>query len=344
MAMDKFRNHKRFVLYLAAVTLVVLVTASVTIASGPPQATPAAKVNSDKLNGEYVGNDVCITCHEDQNKRFKNTAMGKAFANPHTPTEKLGCESCHGPGKAHVDAGGGKETILIRFDKDTKTSVEDQNQACIQCHQRGNRRFWSGSPHEARGMRCVDCHQAKMELKKSASGEAFLPTKVGASESLLKPETELCLTCHEMRKAELQRSSHMPFREGKVTCSSCHNPHGTPNPAQLKQASVNENCYSCHAERRGPFLWAHQPVTENCDTCHEAHGSFNPQLLKARQPRLCQQCHNEFAHGERFTTGVLAGTTGQPTGYSNKVANRSCANCHSKIHGTNAPSGKFFVR
>src|SRR5689334_2147846 len=121
MAMDKFRNHKRFVLYLAAVTLVVLVTASVTIASGPPQATPAAKVNSDKLNGEYVGNDVCITCHEDQNKRFKNTAMGKAFANPHTPTEKLGCESCHGPGKAHVDAGGGKETILIRFDKDTKT-------------------------------------------------------------------------------------------------------------------------------------------------------------------------------------------------------------------------------
>jgi DmsE family decaheme c-type cytochrome len=337
--MDKFRDHKRFVICVAAVALAVLVMAGVSIAGElPQQAAPAPKINND-----YVGNDVCITCHEDQNKRFQNTTMGKAFATPHTAAEKLGCESCHGAGKAHVDAGGGKDSI-IRFSKDSKNTVEEQNQACVQCHQRGNRRFWSGSPHESRGMRCVDCHQTKMELKKSMSGEAFLAQRLSTTEGLLKPETELCLSCHEMRKAELQRSSHMPFREGKVTCSTCHNPHGTPNPAQLKQASVNENCYSCHAERRGPFLWAHQPVTENCDTCHEAHGTFNPQLLKARQPRLCQQCHNEFAHGERFTTGVLQSSTGQPTGYSNKVVSRSCANCHSKIHGTNAPSGKFFVR
>ena len=342
--MDMFRNHKRFVFHVAAVTLVLLVMTGVSIASGPPQAAAAPKAAAVKANGDYVGNDVCITCHDDQNKRFKNTVMGKALANPHSSLEKLGCESCHGPGKAHVDAGGGKETIPVRFGKDSKNSIEEQNTACIQCHQRGNRRFWSGSPHEARGMKCVDCHQTKNAPKASMGGEAFLPSKAGASQSLVKSETELCLSCHEMRKAELQRSSHMPFREGKVTCTSCHNPHGTPNPSQLKQASVNENCYSCHAERRGPFLWAHQPVTENCDTCHEAHGSFNPQLLKARQPRLCQQCHNEFAHGERFTTGVLAGTTGAPTGYSNKVVNRSCANCHSKIHGTNAPSGKFFVR
>ena len=337
--MHKFTHHKRFVLCLAAVMLVALGITRVGIAGESPQAAPAPKVS-----GDYVGSDTCITCHEDQNKRFKNTVMGKAFANPHTPDEKLGCESCHGPGKAHVDAGGTKETIPVRYSKDSKNSVEEQNQSCIQCHQKGTHRFWNGSPHEARGMRCVDCHQTKMELKQSMSGEAFLTQQLTDKGGLLKPETELCLGCHQMRKGELQRSSHMPFREGKVSCSSCHNPHGTPNPAQLKQASVNENCYSCHAERRGPFLWAHQPVTENCDTCHEPHGTFNPQLLKARQPRLCQQCHNEFAHGERFTTGVLAGTTGQPTGYSNKVVNRSCANCHSKIHGTNAPSGKFFVR
>lgn len=340
--MHKFENHTRIAIALAAVALVMLLVTGVSVAGGPPQkAAPAAKAG-----GDYVGSDVCISCHDDQNKRFKNTVMGKAFAKPHTADEKLGCESCHGPGKAHVEAGGDKTAIPIRYGKDAGSSVEEQNQSCVQCHKKGNRMFWSGSPHESRGMRCVDCHNVKQNLKKSLSGEAFVASKVTDVGGLVKPETELCLECHQMRKAQLQRSSHMPFREGKVTCSSCHNPHGTPNPSQLKQATVNENCYSCHAERRGPFLWAHQPVMENCDTCHEAHGSFNPQLLKARIPRLCQECHNEFAHGTG-TYGYPLGSVsngGQTMGYPAKTANRGCANCHSKIHGSNAPSGKFFVR
>src|ERR1043165_2370386 len=174
MAMDKFRDHKRFVICVAAGALAVLVMAGVSIAAElPQQAAPAPKIN-----GDYVGNDTCITCHEDQNKRFKNTVMGKAFATPHTAAEKLGCESCHGPGKAHVEAGGSKTTIPIRYGKDTHNSVEEQNQSCAQCHKKGNRMFWSGSPHESRGMRCVDCHNVKQTLKKSLSGEAFVASRV----------------------------------------------------------------------------------------------------------------------------------------------------------------------
>jgi DmsE family decaheme c-type cytochrome len=326
----------------------VLVLAVVAAAGDQP------KKASAPANSDYVGSETCTACHEDQARSFKNTAMGKAFANPHSADEKLGCEACHGPGKVHVDAGGGKDTIPIRFAKDSKTSVEEQNQACLQCHKRSNRMFWAGSPHESRGMRCVDCHTTHEKRSGSLARSTFLPEKLSDIGGLKKSSTELCLQCHQMRRAQLQRSSHMPFREGKVTCTSCHNPHGTPNPAQLIQPSVNENCYSCHAERRGPFLWAHQPVEENCDTCHEPHGTFNPQLLKARTPRLCQECHNEAAHG---TSGVgypmgntIPGTsrtatpTGQSMGYPNKTLNRGCTNCHSKIHGTNAPSGTFFLR
>jgi DmsE family decaheme c-type cytochrome len=340
--MDEFKNHKRFAVSLAAVMLVMLVVTGVSIAGEQPKAAPAPTVG-----GDYVGSDICISCHDDQNRRMKNTVMGKAFAKPHTADEKLGCESCHGPGRVHVEAGGSKETIPIRYGKDTRNSVEEQNQSCVQCHKRGNRMFWAGSPHESRGMRCVDCHNVKQQLSRSMAGEAFLTEPLKDTGGLVKPETELCLQCHQMRRAQLQRSSHMPFREGKVTCTSCHNPHGSPNPSQLKQATVNENCYSCHAERRGPFLWAHPPVTENCDTCHEAHGSTNPQLLKTRIPRLCQQCHNEFAHGTGtigYPLGNVSNSAGKPMGYPNKTTNRGCANCHSKIHGTNAPSGKFFVR
>ena len=117
-------------------------------------AQPAAKPE-----GDYVGAEVCVTCHADQEKSFVHTIMGNAMAHAKTPLEKLGCEACHGPGKAHVEAGGGKDTIPVRFTKDSNTPVEERNAACLSCHTKGNQMFWRGSPHESRAMACVDCHQ-----------------------------------------------------------------------------------------------------------------------------------------------------------------------------------------
>jgi len=309
--------------------------------SGAKAEAPAREAQAKtptQPDGDYVGSEVCATCHAEQQKSFVHTVMGNAMAHPKTPEDARGCESCHGPGKAHVDAGGGKDTIPVRFTKDSKTPVEEQNAACLSCHSKGNQMFWRGSPHESRAMACVDCHEvhygspaeryAELSSKESRYG-APLTTHVGTK----KPQPELCLSCHQMRRAQLQRSSHMPYREGKVTCTSCHNPHGTPNPSQLIQSTINENCYSCHAERRGPFLWEHPPVMENCANCHEPHGSSNPELLKVRMPRVCDSCHDSSRHP----------TQPQPLS-SIKNFNRGCTNCHSLIHGSNHPSGNFFMR
>ena len=268
--------------------------------------------------------------------------MGKIFANPRTPEEKLGCESCHGPGKAHVEAGGTKETIPVRFTKAANESADVRNAACLSCHEKGQRMFWKGSPHESRGLACVDCHQVMTERKVTLSELNRFKAPITDVEALRADEPELCLSCHTMRRAQLQRSSHMPFREGKVTCSSCHNPHGSPNPKQLIQASANDNCYSCHAERRGPFLWEHPPVMENCLNCHDAHGSTNPQLLKVREPRLCNQCHLNSGHPSNPYGIVTSAGVVQTQGI--RVTNRGCSNCHSTLHGSNHPSGNHFRR
>jgi DmsE family decaheme c-type cytochrome len=323
---------------LAAVALPVI---SILTLGQPSRATDQAAAG-----GDYVGSDVCITCHDEPGNRFKGTVMGRVFfAQPRTADEKLGCEACHGPGKAHVEAGGGRETIPRSFAKGANESAEHKNSACLTCHQKGNRMFWEGSPHQSRGMACVDCHQVMTPKKVSLSSENRYNAPLGEVRSLKHEQPELCLQCHQMRRAQLQRSSHMPFREGKVTCTSCHNPHGTPNPKQLIQATLNETCYSCHAERRGPFLWTHPPVLENCGNCHEAHGSINPQLLKIRAPKLCQQCHDDGQHRSTVYSNVLPATgNGTPAGYSNRVVNRGCANCHSRIHGSNHPSGNYFTR
>lgn len=322
--------------------LLFLIVISIHPAAGqstPPDTSNVPAQEKAKLSpptgvdGDYVGSETCITCHEDEERRFKNTIMGKIMAHPRNSLEAKGCESCHGPGRAHVEAGGGKDTIPIRFGKDSPNSVAEQNAVCEECHSRGLHQFWKGSPHESRGLACVDCHQVKQELRVALSWDARYNAPLTENKGVKKSQPELCLQCHQMRRAQLQRSSHMPYREGKVTCTSCHNPHGTPNPNQLIQSTTNENCLSCHTERRGPFLWEHPPVMENCANCHEPHGTNNPQLLKVRMPRVCDSCHDSSRHPT------------QPQSLSSiKNFNRGCTNCHSYIHGSNHPSGDAFLR
>ncbi len=277
----------------------------------------------------FVGSEVCKACHAPQFEKFSQTRMGKVFLfNARTLREKQACESCHGPGSNHVAAGGGRGVGgLINFRKDSGETAKVQNEACLQCHEKGIQTYWEASPHASRGLSCINCHTV-MQKTSDRHQLAKLDDKTPFFNK--RADIEVCGQCHLQRKAQLLRSSHMPMREGKIGCSDCHNPHGTPNPSQLKQTSVNENCYTCHAERRGPFLHEHPSVSENCANCHEPHGSVNDRLLKVRMPRLCTQCHS----GHRTNDPKTA----------RGFFNRSCANCHSQIHGSNHPAGMFFQR
>jgi DmsE family decaheme c-type cytochrome len=320
------------VLSLGTLVGVLLTLPASTPAQAPPaQSTPAQAppVPGAPLPADagYVGAETCKGCHEEQHRTFESTKMGRLFLkHPRNTREALGCENCHGPGKAHVEAGGGKGVGgLITFAKNDKTPVEKRNEVCLTCHTKGARLFWKGSAHESRDVACTNCHTVMSDQSPKAQ-----LAKVN--------EIETCSTCHLQKKAAaIGRSSHMPLREGKMTCTSCHNPHGTTTPALLKEIGENETCYRCHAEKRGPFLWIHSPVPESCANCHDAHGSNHEQMLKVAKPRLCQQCHVLGPHG-----AFPDGRGDVPT--LRFVMGRSCVNCHANIHGSNHPAGKFFTR
>ena len=205
---------------------------------------------------------------------LKGTPHGQA-KNPRSPEAAHGCESCHGPGQAHVDDDA-KGHIL----KYGQMKPAEVSQSCLACHNRGNHAAWEGSGHERRNLSCTTCHS--VHSPKSPERQLVKAT-----------ETQVCATCHRLQVSKTERAvAHMPVREGKMSCSSCHNPHGSiSNVKNLKTgSSVGELCTSCHTEMRGPMLFEHAPVRENCATCHDPHGSSNDRMLAVRMPMLCQRC------------------------------------------------------
>jgi DmsE family decaheme c-type cytochrome len=154
-------------------------------------------------------------------------------------------------------------------------------------------------------------------------------------------QPQKCFTCHAEQRADSYKFSHHPIREGLVVCADCHNPHGSAGPKLLKEFTVNEVCYTCHMEKRGPLLWEHEPVRENCLTCHTPHGSTQARLLVQRPPYLCQDCHANSGHQAQPMAGQnLAGQIAANV----RMMARGCVNCHSQIHGSNSPNGTFFTR
>lgn len=296
----------------AGVFLGVTVAAVPSVTATPPQEMQAA--------GGYAGQDTCLECHEDMGTSLMGSSHSRA-RDGRTPAATLGCESCHGPGQQHADTG--DPAFMKSFAEKTPTEVND---SCTSCHNKGEQAFWMGSQHEGRDVSCADCHS--VHNPESSDSQLVLPT-----------QTVTCGQCHQDKVAQVQRTTHMPLREGTMQCTSCHNPHGSANDKLLAEGfTVNESCTtSCHAEKRGPFMWEHAAVVEDCATCHDPHGSVNDRMLVAKQPMLCQRCHNHTRHPPRVYDAVSATTATQA--YA-----RSCVNCHQQIHGSNHPSGKTFLR
>ena len=132
-------------------------------------AKPAAAAAPADSN--YVGAETCKGCHEEAFNKFSKTRMGRIFLHQaRNPQEANACETCHGPGKEHVDAGGGKgKGGMITFAKNDKTPVAKRNAICLDCHTKGARIFWKGSSHESRDVACTNCHKLMEDALRRAS-------------------------------------------------------------------------------------------------------------------------------------------------------------------------------
>jgi DmsE family decaheme c-type cytochrome len=278
---------------------------------------------------QEAGKPVCADCHEEAVNSIALTKHGAKLDN----TDAL-CRSCHGDVAAHLEDPTNKPSHVF---SGKGMLASEKSSVCLSCHD-GSRQlaFWDAGKHKKNDVACSDCHTIHAKR-----GDPSTATYVTTQRKL---QYETCITCHKTIRSQLNKTSHHPIFEGKVACSDCHNPHGAVSHAMVKNESVNQLCVGCHADKRGPFVWAHMPVEENCLSCHNSHGSNVPKLLNVKVPQLCQDCHGS-AHGQ-IAYGSSFGIGGANQDRATRFDARACVNCHQMIHGSNAPAsrGQFLLR
>ena len=273
----------------------------------------------------------CQGCHE--------KALGTSFQNTKHAKLDQSCVQCHVNVAEHAKAqlNGDAKAPSPALKNLTATQISDK---CLSCHEKAKQANYVSSAHARRNVACTSCHSAH----DAKSVKAQLKTKMDA---------DTCYTCHKSERAKSMRTSHHPVREGKMGCSSCHNPHDGSTPKMIQGESINELCYKCHTEKRGPFLFEHAPVREDCISCHDPHGSNHKRLLLNKLPNLCWNCHltgsGHFGSGDNANTekGAFVAPAGAPSGFpiaGSRFVEKSCKNCHVNLHGSNSPSGAAFLR
>ncbi len=306
---------------LQRIAFLFVASAVLIFASQPAAAKKAPQASSmmpTANTGQYAGADTCKTCHEDVVNHFQS--------NPHwNSTLKIGgnevhgCETCHGPGQAHVQGGGDKSKIFV-FEGQRADVVSGR---CLTCHQasqeHGNFRR---SQHFKNGVSCIDCHSPHRAREKNAL--------------LIEDQPTLCYRCHNETRADFAKPYRHRVNEKLIACSDCHNPHGTYLPRRSLRTTASQEmvCFNCHRDKQGPFLYEHLPVkTEGCSSCHTPHGSTNPRLLRVWPVNiLCMQCHTQV---QISTTQATNGVPPIPTFHNQAQKYQACTLCHPAIHGSN---------
>lgn len=236
--------------------------------------------------GEYAGTARCVECHPGQHRGLREGAHRAVLAAEALP----GCETCHGPGRAHADS---RENDVLRITMPPLLAQQGQTAFCGRCHQdQIGRHGGDMQGLQLAGKACTDCHAVHDRPLEVLPGVRFAARRE-ASAAAEPTGSAACVECHPLRDSLLAASVHAGLAAGarEDGCETCHG-HGSLHALTLGQARLItradaaldgvETCRQCHQEvdpvrfhwrdREAPWLSA----GVSCATCHRIHVAAEP--------------------------------------------------------------------
>lgn len=234
----------------------------------------------------------CLYCHAQEAHPLEHTMNG--YQDPPFGQLAIGCERCHGPGELHV-ASRKKDPLAEEVDftivnpRHLTPALRDA--VCEQCHLQGEAII----PRRGR---------AQSDYRPG------LPLHEYVSIFVRPPEAEdprrIVGHVQQMHQSKCYQKSG-----GKMSCSSCHDPHGQP-PKETKVVFYNDRCRACHSPpggkaAAGKGLLAHdcslalperQASEDNCLFCHM------PRSPSSNIEHVAVTDHRVLRHPDRPPKGV----------------------------------------
>ena len=206
-------------------------------------------------NRHFPTSNTCDGCHF---TGFMST--GKRIA------PAIGCESCHGPGSAHV------EDPKSPLFKASSVDPIRTDEVCLQCHMRNrDKRLQKGVSMKELWMKAKDYPDGYEPGKPLIDYKMAAPFIEGV-------ETKEFWANGAAKKNRTQGNEYIKdamYRHG-ITCINCHDPHRLTNTAQKSEG--NQACMKCHAF--GSVIGPHQSDLQ-AHTHHKADSGGS----------LCIECH-----------------------------------------------------
>jgi predicted CXXCH cytochrome family protein len=180
----------------------------------------------------------CLHCHATAVQPSLSTARN-SFATIPFLQGGVGCSSCHGDPSAHLASRGhGPIANPAKMPPSARDSV------CLQCHLEGDAVVY-------RPGKSLNQFTVGDDLAQTAVYFVRSTGKAGGGRATSQYEALLQSAC--------KRASG-----DKLTCITCHDPHGTPAPDQ-RVAFYRARCLQCHT---APAMANHHPEQPDCTHCH----------------------------------------------------------------------------
>jgi hypothetical protein len=247
------------------------------------------------LGFERAIGDGCLFCHAGRVEH--DQARPDRFTPRVFAEEAIGCERCHGPGGPHVAAmrsaaEQGRAAIGegLAIVNPARLDPERREAVCNQCHLIGE----AVIPRYGRGF---------FDFRPGDRLDDVFVVLVNAADHPDRVDAPAPAVSHV---EQMHRSRCFIGSDGRLGCTSCHDPHGVPETAS-REAFYRSRCNACHGDEACTLAADEResaPASGSCIACHMPRAaSLDVPHTAVTDHRVRRRPASEVAH--RVQTGRM---------------------------------------